>query len=277
MLTHRDWLFGFIWAISLHLVILGAALWRWQPHIPETPTISKAPFVVRLAPLAKANSQSQELQTSKAQSTNTPPPNIKQAAAPNDIGLAHDGKLAIAKKPEKAELPKPQPEQQQKLNTKPKPEKVAEQPPQAPKPKQMAESPKKDADKPSQQESIASRAKEIQADTTAQQNQAQQQGQSTQLALVDKQTWQADLIAHLAKKKRYPTMARKRGQEATIMVSFDIDDKGQARNIEVVQSSRYPLLNKEAKSVVKRAQPLPLPPQTMRNHTVIVPVRFYLM
>nr|WP_275424226.1 energy transducer TonB [Pseudoalteromonas luteoviolacea] len=154
---------------------------------------------------------------------------------------------------------------------------MAELKPQAPQPEKSSEPPKQEAEKPAQQESIASRAREIKAEDIAQQNQALQQGQDTQLALVAKQTWQAELIAHLAKKKRYPTMARKRGQEATIMVSFAIDDKGQARNIEIVKASRYPLLNKEAKSVVKRAQPLPLPPQTMREHTVMVPVRFYLM
>nr|WP_247686972.1 energy transducer TonB [Pseudoalteromonas luteoviolacea] len=183
----------------------------------------------------------------------------------------------MAKKPQKPQEPKPKPEPKPTQDRKPKLEQVAEQPPQAPKPEQLLELPKQDAEKPAKQESVASRAKEIETDATAQQNQALQQGQDTQLALVAKQTWQAVLIAHLAKKKRYPTIARKRGQEATIMVSFDIDDKGQARNIEIVQSSRYPLLNKEAKSVVKRAQPLPLPPPSMREHTVMVPVRFYLM
>nr|WP_275446995.1 energy transducer TonB [Pseudoalteromonas sp. Of7M-16] len=91
------------------------------------------------------------------------------------------------------------------------------------------------------------------------------------------QNWQAELIAHLAKKKRYPKMARKRRQEATVMVRFTIDAQGQALDIEVVQASRYPLLNKEAKSVVKRAQPLPLPPEKMVNNKVLVPVRFYLL
>ncbi|MBQ4879150.1 energy transducer TonB [Pseudoalteromonas luteoviolacea] len=277
MLTRRDWLLGFFWAVCLHLVILGAALWHWQPHTPAKPAISKAPFVVKLAPLAKAKSQSQELQNAQAQSANTPPPKALPTTPSSDIALAHDGKIAMAKKPQKPQEPKPKPEPKPTQDRKPKLEQVAEQPPQAPKPEQLLELPKQDAEKPAKQESVASRAKEIETDATAQQNQALQQGQDTQLALVAKQTWQAVLIAHLAKKKRYPTIARKRGQEATIMVSFDIDDKGQARNIEIVQSSRYPLLNKEAKSVVKRAQPLPLPPPSMREHTVMVPVRFYLM
>ncbi|AOT10046.1 energy transducer TonB [Pseudoalteromonas luteoviolacea] len=274
MLTRRDWLFGFIWALGLHLAILGIVMWGWQPHTPAQPNVSTAPFVVKLAPLAKAASQSQELHSSQAQSASIPTPLEPQNTTATNIGLAHDGRLDIAKKPEpKAVDPAPKPETQKQRA----PKKTAELAPQKPQPIQQPDIPKHVTDQPEQQESIASAAKEIQADAPAQQNQAQQQGQDTQLALVAAQNWQAQLIAHLAKKKRYPTMARKRRQEATVMVSFVIDDKGQAQYIEVVQASRYPLLNKEAKSVVKRAQPLPLPPENMLNNKVMVPVRFYLL
>ncbi|KZN63240.1 hypothetical protein N473_17585 [Pseudoalteromonas luteoviolacea CPMOR-1] len=274
MLTRRDWLWGFIWAVGLHLAVLGAVMWSWHPHTPAQPVISQAPFVVKLAPLAKATSESQELHSSQAQSASIPAPLEPQNTTANNIGLTHDGRLDMAKKPEpKAVDPAPKPQTRKQRA----PKKTAELAPQNPQPIQQPDMPKHVTDQPEQQESIASAAKEIQAEATAQQNQAQQQGQDTQLALVAAQNWQAQLIAHLAKKKRYPTMARKRRQEATVMVSFVIDDKGQAQNIEVVQASRYPLLNKEAKSVVKRAQPLPLPPENMLNSKVMVPVRFYLL
>ncbi|MCG7548771.1 energy transducer TonB [Pseudoalteromonas sp. Of7M-16] len=251
MLSRRDWSLAFIWALVLHLAVLGVALWSWQPAAPLPPTPSTAPFVVKLAPLAKTHSQSQELHSSQAQSASAPPPAKVKAITPSDIGLVHEGKIAAAKKLAQTTPPEPKPTLQ------PEPELIATQ--------------------SAQQQSSASQAKAIQAEALATQNQAQHQGQDEILTLQMTQNWQAELIAHLAKKKRYPKMARKRRQEATVMVRFTIDAQGQALDIEVVQASRYPLLNKEAKSVVKRAQPLPLPPEKMVNNKVLVPVRFYLL
>ncbi|MBQ4839004.1 energy transducer TonB [Pseudoalteromonas luteoviolacea] len=279
MLSRRDWSLAFTWAIVLHLAVLGVALWHWQPSTPLPPAPPKAPFVVKLAPLAKTHSQSQELQSTQALSANTPPQAKVEAITSSDIGLVHEGKIAAAKKLAQTTPPEPKQTLQPEPDPQPsaEPEQVAAVEPHKPAPQPQLEKPELIATKPAQQQSVASQAKSIQAETVATQNQAQQQGQDEILTLQMTQNWQAELIAHLAKKKRYPKMARKRRQEATVTVRFTIDAQGQARDIEVVQASRYPLLNKEAKSVVKRAQPLPLPPEKMLNNKVLVPVRFYLL
>ena len=57
--------------------------------------------------------------------------------------------------------------------------------------------------------------------------------------------------------KSYPFAARRSQQEGTVLVEFEIDPEGNLRQIKLVQSSRYPLLDEETLKTIRRAAPFP--------------------
>jgi TonB family protein len=67
-----------------------------------------------------------------------------------------------------------------------------------------------------------------------------------------------DLIrASIEKAKTYPSLARKRRSEGTVMTAFTINSKGYPENIKVEKSSGSEILDSEAIKIVMRAAPLP--------------------
>ncbi|KAB2911173.1 MAG: energy transducer TonB [Hyphomicrobiaceae bacterium] len=73
--------------------------------------------------------------------------------------------------------------------------------------------------------------------------------------------WEKALNSHLNRYKRYPDGARARGVQGMVNVAFMIDRSGQVISSHVVQSSGSPLLDEEALAVLRRASPLPSPPE----------------
>jgi periplasmic protein TonB len=85
--------------------------------------------------------------------------------------------------------------------------------------------------------------------------------------------WQARLMAHLERLKRYPPGARRRNEEGIAHVRFVIDDRGNVRSAQLVRSSGYAELDAAVLALVRRASPVPAPPPgTPRDITA--PVRF---
>ena len=58
--------------------------------------------------------------------------------------------------------------------------------------------------------------------------------------------------------KTYPVMARRRGIEGTVHVSFSINPNGRPHDIMVMKSSGFNILDKATVKVVKKAAPFPL-------------------
>ena len=85
--------------------------------------------------------------------------------------------------------------------------------------------------------------------------------------------WQARVASHLERRKRYPSAARKQGQQGTAQVRFTIDGSGNVQSVSLVRSSGVPLLDEEVVALVRRASPVPAPPPGV-NRTIVVPIRF---
>ncbi|EIM78210.1 tonB protein [Nitratireductor aquibiodomus RA22] len=85
--------------------------------------------------------------------------------------------------------------------------------------------------------------------------------------------WQSRLMAHLERRKRYPSSARARREQGTVYVRFRIDGNGNVSAISLARSSGYPALDTAVLSLVRRASPVPAPPPGV-NRTLTVPVRF---
>ena len=103
-------------------------------------------------------------------------------------------------------------------------------------------------------------------------------GASSSKASHDPLTWQGALLAQLEKFKRYPSDAMANHQEGVPTVTFSMDRKGHVLSASLSSSSGHPLLDQEAVALPKRAQPLPVPPDSVEGDpiTLTVPVEFYI-
>ncbi|ECO3541709.1 energy transducer TonB [Campylobacter coli] len=76
-------------------------------------------------------------------------------------------------------------------------------------------------------------------------------------------SYQALLMAHLAKFKKYPQEAIMQKQEGVVRIHVSIDESGNVLSKELKKSCPYAVLNDEVLSLFKRASPLPKPPKEM--------------
>ncbi|TDB56326.1 energy transducer TonB [Photorhabdus luminescens] len=91
--------------------------------------------------------------------------------------------------------------------------------------------------------------------------------------------WRAEVIGHLNRYKRYPEDAQRRNRTGRPTVRFTIDKQGYVTNSDLVRRSGTHSLDREAKQVLARAQPLPAPPDTVLNGneiTIELPIDFSL-
>jgi protein TonB len=91
-------------------------------------------------------------------------------------------------------------------------------------------------------------------------------------------SWQGRLQAHLTRFKRYPAEAQMRRQEGTSMLRFTMTRDGRVLSFGLASSSGHEALDREALSLLDRAQPLPpLPPEVSQaTIELVVPLRFQL-
>jgi protein TonB len=81
----------------------------------------------------------------------------------------------------------------------------------------------------------------------------------------------------IEKAKRYPREARRRGWEGKVVLSFQINRKGEASQITLVQSSGYQELDDEGIATIRRASPFLPPPITDQDKLEVeIPLVFEL-
>ncbi|EJY9228484.1 energy transducer TonB [Campylobacter jejuni] len=76
-------------------------------------------------------------------------------------------------------------------------------------------------------------------------------------------SYQALLMAHLTKFKKYPQEAIMQKQEGVVRIRVSIDESGNVLSKELKKSCPYAALNDEVLSLFKRASLLPKPPKEM--------------
>jgi periplasmic protein TonB len=91
-------------------------------------------------------------------------------------------------------------------------------------------------------------------------------------------SWQALLLGHLDRYKRYPQDAQRRRQQGVPWVRFIMNREGKVLSAQLERSSGFRTLDAEAVSLPGRAQPLPKPPEDVLGPTLefIVPVEFFI-
>ena len=77
----------------------------------------------------------------------------------------------------------------------------------------------------------------------------------------------------ILKKLVYPQRARRMGWQGQVKIRFVVDRSGKVKDLEVLESSGYPLLDRQALKAVKRAAPFPPPPVAAE---ISLPITFRL-
>ncbi len=135
--------------------------------------------------------------------------------------------------------------------------------------------PKKQPVKQRQQEQASSK-QAVKAQAQAAQtnrNAARQSASGLFASSMTPARWQSRLMAHLERRKKYPSGAKSRREEGVVYVRFRIDDTGKVLSASLARSSGWPELDNEVLSLVQRASPVPAPPPDV-NKTITAPVKF---
>ncbi len=84
------------------------------------------------------------------------------------------------------------------------------------------------------------------------------------------------IIAHLRRHRQYPREAKRRGIKGTARMRFTLNALGRVLNSRLIASSGSAVLDKGARSTVKRANPFPPFPKGLNKSrwTFTVPIRF---
>lgn len=157
--------------------------------------------------------------------------------------------------PAPAVIQQPEPE----VVVAPKPKLVLEKPKPKPKPKPVVKHPKPTPTPPVPATKAVQQAEPTPNTAPAAAPVAAQASLSSATAAV-KATWQSQLLSHLARYKRYPNEARRRGIEGTSQVRFNLDRNGKVLSVELAKSSGNTALDEATLAMIRRASPVPAPP-----------------
>ncbi len=213
--------------LGIHALAIALAL-NW--HAAPPPELPPQAMMVELAPVPEAAPPPPP----KVVTPPTPPTPVEELPLP---------KLAEAPKPTIA-IPK-----QEKVKPKPKP--------QPPKPEKKPEPPQETP--PAEKTVDTAPAKESAPKAPV----AAPQLPSNSNALPN---WQGDLLRHLAKFKKYPEDARRRGLQGVNRLRFVVDAEGKVLSYELAGGSGSAALDRATLEMIRRAQPLPPPPKELLNN-----------
>ena len=79
----------------------------------------------------------------------------------------------------------------------------------------------------------------------------------------------------IAQAQIYPQQAKRKGWEDTLVIELELAPSGKILKMNVIQASRYQILNTAALQTVKRAQPLPAFDKEMTAKTLTVRIPFH--
>ena len=90
--------------------------------------------------------------------------------------------------------------------------------------------------------------------------------------------YQQIISAKIKQHEEYPPVAKRRHWEGTTVVQLQLTPEGKVTDISVVEKSGYEILDEAAVKMVRKASPLPPPPESLprRDRTVLVPIKFRL-
>ena len=87
------------------------------------------------------------------------------------------------------------------------------------------------------------------------------------------------LAMHIAKYKKFPRIAQRRGWQGGVILQVKLTGQGQLIAKKIRQSSGFRVLDEEGLNMIDRAIPFPTPPSILsgRTFTILVPIKFTLL
>ncbi|WP_432695921.1 energy transducer TonB [Marinobacterium sp. YM272] len=268
-LSSRHWIFALTLALALHAG--GAALVLARDSDSEgARDLGENGIEIDLGMMGDLGA------ARESQEESAPEPVADEIAEPEPVEPPPEPEAEpVVEEPEPVEPPPPPPRQKPvvQVEKEPKPE------PPEPEPtveRQPVESPREPVT-----ETVASaRTAEKVADETADAQRKQSTGsanaQTQGGSPAARQTWFGELAAHLARHKRYPISARRRGQEGVAKLYFVVNRQGQVLEFNIRESSGFNSLDDAVIAMLEKAEPLPRFPVEMVQDTlsITVPVAF---
>ncbi|MFV0297702.1 MAG: TonB family protein [Hyphomicrobiaceae bacterium] len=256
------------WSAALAIVGLfhgGVAAWAFRPQPQaEWESQTAGAFIVELDPITASPTEEN--------------PDIATGKKSEEVAAV------AASTPQVASVAKPVTEDQPKL-----PE-VEDPPPDAAVAKQPDETPTEDVKPPEASAALAkdaptvapveaSQAAAPQKIDNAKETSATPRGQSAGLSRLDRiaiQNWQRDLVVHINRYKRFPASARAAHRNGVVTVTFALDRAGRVVRATLQTGSGFKDLDDAAVAMIKRASPLPPPPNSVMGETIefAMPVKF---
>lgn len=90
-------------------------------------------------------------------------------------------------------------------------------------------------------------------------------------------TWEAHLLAHLERYRRYPMASRARREQGVVYVRFRMNRRGAVLASQILRSSGSATLDRAALDTLRRAQPLPsIPADRPDELELTMPVEFFV-
>lgn len=235
------WLVAATVALALHLAIAVGALWTLTPE--ETDDEIGAPAIELAMDMAAPRTDEAEA---------PPGPESAASAAAPDSAEAKPQTETAQLKQDTAESENPELVASRETEKKPeeKPVEAMPTPSQASTASVAAEETSAPRQEATPQAAVA-RAPVIGSGRSAQRERA---------------AWQKRLIAHLDRQKRYPAAAGRR--EAQVEIRFVLDATGRVKSMDIARSSGVPAFDVAALEMVKRADPVPAPPDFMDENAL---------
>lgn len=267
------WVLAAIAAIAAHAVVIAIFLWRPYASLQIAPAAAPQIFQVSMVAAPKTTMSQEQVEPQQAVVPQVQQRQPKAVVKPTVETVKPVSDIAsdfVIKKVDKTE------------------QKTELEPPEVPadKPKPIVIEPKEPEKEQKQAVEETAPAQQAQASSTPSLSQAKEAPQASAprvgaLSEMDAQaviSWQNNLAAHLERRKRYPRAAQIRGQQGVPWVSFTMDRQGKVQDVKLHRPSGVEVLDREVIALVKRAQPLPIPPENTpdRALSVTVPVAFFI-
>ncbi|MDR6433373.1 energy transducer TonB [Brucella pseudogrignonensis] len=259
------WVGAGLIVLSVHI---GTAMWLLrEPEMLAADNTPPAAIMIELADTPEA-AMTEENEISPDQETSDASAPAEKVEEPIDEPIEQE---VGEDEPELVEQEEPEQELTQLENVQ-VPLPVAK--PKPPEPKKEIVKEEKPVKKRQKQQVASKQAVQAQAQVTqSNRNAARQTASGLFASSVTPARWQSRLMAHLERRKKYPSGAKSRREEGVVYVRFRIDDAGKVLSASLARSSGWPELDNEVLSLVQRASPVPAPPPGV-NKTITAPVRF---
>lgn len=279
-ITRRHWLVAFIVALVAHGAFAAAF---YEADDPGAKALGRGGVEVSLG-TAGGVSGAQEVQPAEAETLDAPvaedvPVDAAEVAPVPEVAAISEPTetIPIEQAVEKAVDAPPPPTEHAALRVKPAPPEV--------KPKDVpvevaAHTPP--TERPAEKSAKEAKAQPAGTTGNAGTRQGEATGDSDQSssggAPGSSASYFASLQAWLERHKEYPSSARRRRQQGTVILTFSFDRDGQVRHARIDESSGFKALDHEVLEMLRRAEPLPRFPEDIAQNrmTISIPIQFYL-